>query len=212
MINQIYEKIKIEMLDLPGESAHVDMIPFRKVSSLAVKDKSNFRLSAVMIILYAHNNQIHTVLTERQSYNGKHSGQMSFPGGKKEGIDLNTRFTAIRETTEEIGVQISPDNILGQLTDVYIPVSNFLVHPYVAFSQQRPDFLADEREVKSIIEFPVNSILQPESRVLTKVQNHKGIWMKDIPCFEIEKKAVWGATALMLNEFRMILERVKTSF
>ncbi len=212
MSNQIYEKIKIELEDLPGEHAHLDMIPFRKASSLSIQNKDNYRLSAVMIILYHHNDQLQTVLTERQSYNGKHSGQMSFPGGKMEKFDSNTRFTAIRETTEEIGVDILPENILGQLTDVYIPVSNFLVHPFIAFSEERPDFIANEREVKSIIEFPVKSLMVPDTRIITKIQNHKGIWMKDIPCFEIEKKAVWGATALMLNEFRMILERFKTSF
>ena len=104
--DQIYEKIKIEMSNLPGYPSHLDMIPFRKVGHQHIQDLVEYRRSAVLILLYQHQDNVYSVLTERQTYEGKHSGQMSFPGGKKEEFDHDLMDTSIRETLEEIGVPV----------------------------------------------------------------------------------------------------------
>ena len=202
-----YHSIKDELQNLPGEKAHSEMMPSRRRSSRLIKDASKYKTSAVLALLHQTSNGIHMILTERQSYGGKHSGQISFPGGKQENEDQSTIHTALRETHEEIGIHPDQVNVLGKLTDVYIPVSGFLVHPYVGFMDEHPEFILEEREVKSVFTFPVEDLLKDDLRRITKIQNHDGIWMKDIPCFEIQKKTVWGATALMLNEFRLILKR-----
>lgn len=205
--DSIYQKIKTELNDLPGEIAHKDMIPFRLTASEALKKPVDYRLSAVMLLLYYESGTPHFILTERQDYNGKHSGQISLPGGKVEPEDKGTDFTALRETEEEIGVERNLIHVLGRLTEVYIPVSRFLIHPYIGFLENPPLINHDNREVKSVIHCPLPDLLNEENRVLTRFKTDNGIWMKDIPAFEIQEKIVWGATAIILNEFKFILKR-----
>lgn len=195
------------MGQLPGEEAHLEMMPYRKASSLALQEAQSYRVSAVLMLIFDSPEGPQLVLTERQSYEGKHSGQISFPGGKQELSDESTIITALRETNEEIGLNPPDIHVIGKLTDVYIPVSGFLVHPYLGYHPAKPEFIPDPREVKSVITFPVEHLLKEEIRVLTRIRNHQGLIMKDIPCFMIQEKAVWGATALMLNEFRLLLNR-----
>lgn len=200
-------QLKSELLNLPGEAAHIDMVPFRMKTSEALKKPIDYRLSAVLLLLYYQNNTPHFILTERQDYNGKHSGQISLPGGKVEDFDPSTKDTALREANEEIGVDQKAVEILGQLTEVYIPVSNFLIHPYVGFLDAVPQISPDPREVKSVLHCPVSDLLNDQRRILTKIQVDQGRWLKDVPAFNLEDKTVWGATAIILNEFKFILKR-----
>ena len=206
---KIIEDIRRELNDLPGEAAHKDMIPFRLVASEVLKAPIDYKLSAVLILLYRQDDALHFILTERQDYDGKHAGQISLPGGKTEPEDLTTRITALRETHEEIGVPAGEIEVLGQMTAVYIPVSNFLIHPYVGFVENIPDLIPDPREVKSILYCSTQDLLRDESRTHTKIQMKNGVWMNDIPAFLLEEKIVWGATAIILNEFKMVLDRFK---
>jgi 8-oxo-dGTP pyrophosphatase MutT (NUDIX family) len=200
-------QLQTELQNLPGEEAHVEMFPLRARTSEALKTVEGYRLSAVMALLYPAGDSHHIILIERQDYDGKHSGQMSFPGGKKEDEDYTSLEAALRETHEEIGIHPDHIKVLGRLTDVYIPVSNFLVHPYVGMLESKPEFVADAREVKSVFTFDVNELLHESNRVITTVSVGKGATMKDVPAFEIDGKIIWGATALMLNEIRIILKR-----
>lgn len=205
---RIIEDIRRELNDLPGERAHKDMIPFRFTASEALRTHTNYKQSAVMILLYPQQDNLHFILTQRQDYNGTHSGQISLPGGKSEPEDGTTSATALRETHEEIGVPPGDVSILGQLTEVYIPISNFLIHPYVGFMPKTPSITPDPREVKSVLRCSTDDLLNEESRTLTKIQLKNGVWKKDIPAFILEEKIVWGATAIILNEFKMILKRL----
>lgn len=202
-------RLEKELTNLPGEAAHVEMFPLRARTSEAKKNVSNYRLSAVMAILFEEEQKKKIVLIERQDYDGKHSGQIAFPGGKIETNDASPLAAALRETNEEIG--ITPENIqcIGQLSEVYIPVSNFLVQPFVGFMEKKPQFNPDPREVKSVITCNVNELLLPESKVITKINASQGVILKDIPAFQLENKIVWGATALMLNEIREVLLRIQ---
>lgn len=190
---------------LPGEAAHQKMAPTnRPISSLAIQNKSDYKESAVAVIIHNWNNEAHIILTERQTYKGAHSGQISFPGGKREIHDENLLITAIRETNEEIGLFIPEKDLISPLTQVYIPVSNFLVKPYLFITECNHDLSPDIREVKEIIHFPLKELLDNNSISTMEVKFPNGMIQKNIPCFKYDNKKIWGATALILNELKEI--------
>ncbi len=207
----IYKLIQKELSRLPGEAAHVEMIPFRLKSSLALdKDKhSSPKSSAVLCLLSPTDHDINIILMERQQDGGAHSGQISFPGGKREPNDRDLMDTALRETEEEIGLNRNGIEVLGKLTDVYIPVSNFLVAPYLAWTQNVSNLVLSDREVKSVFQIKVSELIDPQFKTTKDIPNHQGHILKNIPCFFINQKVIWGATSLMLNELKHILMRIK---
>lgn len=196
-----------QLKDLPGEEAHTDMIPFRLKTSEALKKPVDYKLSAVLLLLYKTQNSIEFILTERQTYKGKHSGQISFPGGKAEPFDKGTHQTALRETKEELGIDTSNIQLIGQLTQVYIPVSNFLIHPYVGYIDELPNLTPDPREVRKVLHVPVDDLINENKRIETDIDVGDGRIIKQIPAFHFSDRIVWGATAIMLNEFKLILKR-----
>jgi len=191
--------------DLPGETAHSEMLPYREVTSTMLKSVADYRESAVSILLYHEDEILKSVLIQRPTYNGTHSGQMAFPGGKKDPEDADLIATALREMHEEIG--FIDENImhLGQLSQVYIPVSRFLVYPHLFYSRDVYPFTPDPIEVQDIITFPLHDITLSENKTTTKIKLDNNVVMKDIPCFMISGKVVWGATALMMEELRRVL-------
>ena len=203
----LYRLEQVLQTDLPGEVAHKDMIPYRPLTSQMLADATTYRDSSVAILLYVEEQCLKSVLIERPSYDGAHSGQMAFPGGKVDVTDENLVATALREMHEEIGFYDSDIRLLGQLTKVFIPVSNFLVYPHVFFTTKTPVFKADHREVKEIVPFRIDDILDQQRLIRTTVETGTGMRMKNVPAFEIEKKNVWGATCLIMNEFRICLEK-----
>jgi 8-oxo-dGTP pyrophosphatase MutT (NUDIX family) len=204
LIKLIQNKLTV---GLPGESAHQKMAPInRPISSLALKENTNYKESAVAVILHSINEKPHIILTERQVYKGAHSGQISFPGGKKENDDSNLKNTAIRETSEEIGLILHENHFITQLTQVYIPVSNFLVEPYLfVLNNEISDFNLNEREVANLIHFPIEKLLDETIQSTMEIKLPNGLIQKNIPCFQYDEKNIWGATALILNELREII-------
>lgn len=194
------------LLNLPGESAHQKMAPTdRPLSSFAVKNAVNVRESAVAVVLFRKLDRIDCVLTQRPEYDGNHSGQVSFPGGKRDESDLNLEETARRECFEEIGIPMNQGILLGQLTDVYIPVSQFLVKPFVYFHSELPELIPDKREVAEILTFSLFDLKKEELISSTEIHLPNGLIYKNIPYFDLANKKVWGATALILSEIREIL-------
>jgi len=210
MINSltIYLKEKL-LLELPGEIAHQEVAPYRKVKH-PNETIINARLSSVLILFYLKNNEMHTVLMQRSTYKGKHSGQISFPGGKKEPTDINVINTALREFEEEVGVQQQDVSVVGKLTDVFIPVSNFNVSPILGTLNYTPLFYPDKREVKEIIEIKISDLLNDKNLKSNKIKLENNTYI-ETPTFVFNQKIVWGATALMLNELKHILSEWKTS-
>jgi 8-oxo-dGTP pyrophosphatase MutT (NUDIX family) len=199
---------EVEM-NLPGEQAHISMAPLsRPLSSEALKKVSDYRTSAVAVVLTSHENELSLLLIQRPDYEGAHSGQISFPGGKKDEDDVSPEQTARRECFEEIGIILSESSLIGKLTDVYIPVSNFLVHPFLYLHSEPITFVPDEREVSEILIYPVQQLTSPDTIGTLDIRTPQGMILKNIPCFQFGEKKIWGATALVLNELREIIQRL----
>jgi 8-oxo-dGTP pyrophosphatase MutT (NUDIX family) len=134
---------------------------------------------------------------------------VSFPGGKVEQSDDNLAHTALREVHEEIGVSPQSIAIIGKLTEVYIPVSNFYVHPFVGYLTEKPNFTPQPNEVQQIIEVPLEWLLDKNNQTTTNLTLPNGIELKSVPCFRIEGDIIWGATAMLLKELITIIEQVR---
>ena len=192
--------------DLPGEVAHHPLSPLhRPVTSEILKNLTEYKASAVAIILFENHEDHHFILIQRTEYKGKHSGQISFPGGIKEESDTSFEHTARRESFEEIGIDLEDANLVGKLSPVYIPVSGFLVEPFVFHYPYTPEFQLQDREVASIFTVPLKELLQENVISTMNIPTENNLVMKNVPCFNLQEKQVWGATALMINELREIL-------
>lgn len=192
---------------LPGVEAQFEMAHLKREKVLANSYESqNYRPSAVLILLYPNEqNQVSVLLIERMTYNGHHSGQIAFPGGKAEPSDKDLEETALREFFEETGADASP-TVIGKLTPIYIPVSKFMVQPFVSFVEQKPNFSASAYEVNELIEWEINHLLNPEIIKETTIEPTPGYKIKT-PYFDVQGKVLWGATAMMLNELKWVLSK-----
>ena len=196
---------------LPGFPAQMKMASLSRLHHLANLFKSDNAIqSSVLILLYPFRSETGFVLTLRNEYKGIHSGQISLPGGKYEEDDESLVFTALREAKEEIGIDPKQVQILGQLTPLYIPPSKFLVTPVVGFVSSRPEFIADPYEVAKIIEIRISDFLSNGS-IRQKKINFKVGFSLNTPCYSIDGNYIWGATAMILSEFREILKTIPVS-
>lgn len=166
----------------------------------------NFKKSAVMLALFFREGSLRSLLVQRAIYPGAHSGQISLPGGKQEPRDKDLLDTAIRETFEETSILISPDEIIGSLSPLTIPISQFTVYPYISLLPNMPEYKVDGNEVVNIIEFDVWEFIHHAiiNNYKVKVTNAE----LEAPAFNINGHIVWGATAMILNEFRGIVLEV----
>jgi 8-oxo-dGTP pyrophosphatase MutT (NUDIX family) len=189
---------------LPGSKAHESL---RAVPVGALKPRFEHKLpprpGSVLLLLYNEDDQIKFPLTVRHDYLGTHGGQISFPGGKaEEGEDAIE--TALREAEEEIGIDRSEVNVIGTLTQFFVIPSNFLVTPVIAVMKGMPNFKADPIEVQRILKGSLDQLLK-EDAIQTKEIIAAKTYRLLAPHFEIEGEVVWGATAMMLNEFRIVV-------
>src|ERR1043166_9213690 len=197
--------------ELPGERAQFSMAPYsRKRIREIPMEKYNPKRSAVLIVLFPQGNSIRTLLIQRPEYEGVHSGQVGFPGGKFEEADLELRNTALREASEEIGINVSDMKVIGNLTDLYITPSNFLVSPFVAFMEERPSLRPDPREVQQIRDVDLFSLNDPQIKGEKVISHSNGFKIKT-PYYEIEGLKVGGATAMMIAELNAIVSDITFS-
>jgi 8-oxo-dGTP pyrophosphatase MutT (NUDIX family) len=166
------------------------------------------RKAAVLMLMFPQNGEWHIVLTERTGNpNDPHSHQISFPGGSAELADADLAATALRETHEEIGVEPSQIQMIGAMTDVYIPVSNFHVQPFLAWTNTPPQYKRQETEVKTVIEAPLSLLKDANNWKVKDIYISETYNLKNVPYFDVFGKSVWGATAMMLAE---LLELVRS--
>jgi 8-oxo-dGTP pyrophosphatase MutT (NUDIX family) len=189
--------------ELPGKLAQIEAIPYRKID-YGTFSMSNAKKSGVLILFYLKDNEPHIVLIQRPEYDGTHSGQIALPGGKIEEDDKDIFHTALREANEEVGIVMQDVEVVGKLTDMFIPVSNFLVTPVIGFIDYLPNFIPNEREVAEVIDLKLSHLTAVDELILNQVQLTNGLKM-EVPSFEFNQKIVWGATAVILNELRHIL-------
>jgi 8-oxo-dGTP pyrophosphatase MutT (NUDIX family) len=200
---------KILKQQLPSVSAHLLMAPAERKTSMASDYylSNNPKPSAVMMLFYPKNENVHLVLTKRNEYPGVHSAQISFPGGKAEKNDKDLSETALRETYEEIGVRAGQINIIMPFSKIYIPPSNFLVSPFMGVANSEIVFKPDPGEVKEIIELPLEVLL--DESVVTQVEMKTSYANKiAVPAFRFNEHIVWGATAMILSELKETIKKV----
>ena len=209
-----YQKLSERLTkDLPGIQAQMKM-----VHNLSKIDGPNSRFivpedhykASVLTLLYPKQEEWHFALMQRPESPYHHSRQISLPGGRFEDQDPDESFTALRETEEEFGIPQTSIKLVGKLTQVYIPVSNFLVHPFIGIVEETPLFIPDPTEVDEIIEVSINELLNSENRKKTDLQIHPDLILEEVPHFYFSNKIVWGATAMILSELSEILEDIKT--
>lgn len=167
------------------------------------------RLGGVMVLLYPHENEIYIPLMKRPEYDGAHSGQISFPGGKLEEVDSDLVDTALRETHEEIGIARDQIEVIGKLSELFIIASNFKVLPTVGLLKEPPSFIPDPIEVAEVLTMPLNHLHDHSIRKVKEM--HFPPYTIFSPYFEVRGEVVWGATAMMLSELSAILDDVKAS-
>jgi len=200
---------KLVEVALPASEAHFKMAPLERIESmknLKIETK-NPKTAAVMMLFYPKNGVTHLVLIVRNSYQGVHSAQIAFPGGKYEPRDEVFENTALRETHEEIG--ISPDNIeiMKAFTRLYIQPSNFMVYPFFGICKEEIVFIPDSGEVADIIELPLSVFLGEDIVVSVNITTSYAENIA-VPAFKIKEHIVWGATAMMLSELKEVLKKV----
>ena len=186
---------------LPGLSAQLKMAPpQRKEELVKMSDLRDVRESAVMIILFPKDSELHLLFIQRSEYDGFHSGQIAFPGGKREKDDSDFLMTAARETQEEVGIDGSRLEVLGQLSDLYIPPSNFLIKPYVAYHPGKPEYVINPKEVQSVLEIGLSELTNPHSKSVGDFYVSSTQGMIQAPYYSVQGVKIWGATAMILSE------------
>ncbi len=195
--------------DLPGKQAQYLMLP-PNTGKEELNNFSNYsktKKSSVLVLLYPDKDSIKTVLILRAKYNGIHSHQISFPGGKKEIFDNSLFDTALREANEEIGIDISKVKIIGNLSKLYIQPSNFLVLPILSYTDEKPQFKANNTEVEQIIEISLSDLLN-KNNIQKKEVLSSGNKIITAPCFLINNFKIWGATAMIISELLEIIKNI----
>ncbi|MCE9538145.1 MAG: CoA pyrophosphatase [Bacteroidetes bacterium] len=210
MFAKFIEQLKVRFQKpLPGEDAQFLMASITRQRIQHIDPFIyNPRKSAVLILLFPMEEGIHTLLIQRPVYDGVHSDQVSFPGGKFEETDIDLSHTALRETFEEVGAPSNDIEIIGKLTDLYINPSNFLVSPFIGFVSKQPDFIMDTYEVQKIISVDLFSLNDKGIRSEKTITHSNGYKIKT-PYYEIDGLTVWGATAMMISELNVFVEEAK---
>ena len=195
---------------MPGEASHFKMEPemrkqWRDPEKIA---KRMPKKAAVMALFYPSKSQkTQLLLILRKTYKGVHSNQIGFPGGKVEPEDKNLKITALRETHEEVGVLPDSIQVIKELSELYIPPSNFIVQPYLGLYAEPEPFKMQESEVEAIVEVSLSDFLNDKNLISQNLTTSYADNI-DVPAFKLNGYVVWGATAMMLSEIKELLKQV----
>ncbi|WP_318312459.1 NUDIX hydrolase [Flagellimonas crocea] len=202
--------LKLKNLPLPGEDSHNKMSPQLRIQWFKDNRIEDLRpkRAGVMALFYPDQDKnARLLLILRKVYQGVHSNQIGFPGGKVEKQDRNLMDTALRETHEEVGVPPDKVEIIKELSEVYIPPSNFLVQPFMGIYPDPQPFVKEESEVERLVEVYLKDFLDDSNHIeeILSTSYAKNI---NVPAFKLNGYTVWGATAMMLSEIKELLRQV----
>ncbi len=207
-LDNVINKIKANLNhDLPGWKAQKVMsvhhrVPYQQAPDHAIK-------AAVLILIHSQAGIPHITYVKRQSHikQDKHKGQISFPGGRYEYSDRNLWQTALRETEEEIGVASNTITKLGKITPLYIPVSNFIVHPYIGYTTHPTQYRLQISEIEKTIDVPMYYLFDPSRKGTTDVVASGKYRLSNVPYYDLFGEILWGATAMMTSEFTALFQK-----
>ncbi|PKP01831.1 MAG: CoA pyrophosphatase [Bacteroidetes bacterium HGW-Bacteroidetes-9] len=190
--------------ELPGFEAHSKMAPSHRDRLISNSKGPDFaRKSGVLILLFPDDkSELNTVFIKRNEYDGVHSGQIAFPGGKYEESDPDIIATALREAEEEVGISSNAVKIIGQLSDLFVPPSNFMISPVVARLDFKPELIADKSEVAEIFTVPLTHFLNKGSYGDYMISYKKEL--VNVPGYYFKNHLIWGATAMILSELLQV--------
>ncbi len=196
---------------LPGREAHRRALPSDRIEKrLGIEVSPDARLGGVLILLFpGQGDETMFPLIQRTDYPGTHGGQVSLPGGKFEEGDKDLIGTALRETHEEIGVAPEAIRVLGKMSEIYIPPSNFRVLPVLGYVDHYPSFVPEPKEVDEILEVPLAHLMDHTLHKSTDIEV-RGMRLPDTPYFDFHDRVVWGATAMILSELYEVLTELSS--
>ncbi|NIR61535.1 MAG: CoA pyrophosphatase [Gammaproteobacteria bacterium] len=187
----------------PGVEAQLLMSPRPRTGWEPNVFPEGARQAAVLVLSYADPDGARLVLTQRRHDLPDHPGQVSLPGGEVEG-DETLEQAALREAGEEVDLDVGRVEVLGRLTPLHVPVSNFVLHPIVAIAAARPELAPADAEVARILEPRLTTLARPDRQGLEQWRRLADApW---VPFFRVDDLIVWGATAMVLAEFMTALD------
>lgn len=181
---------------LPGSVSHKKMLPLNRTLRATEQEQKTIKHSSVLLLLFVENNELHAILIKRPEHMKHHAGQIALPGGRIEKGE-SALETALRETWEEIGITSEQLEILGSLSELYVQVSRFQIHPFVGWLCKKPQFIINKNEVEKTIAFPLKLIKNSVDEV--ELNTFSG--PLKVPCVKFDGEIIWGATAMILSEF-----------
>lgn len=205
-----YKISNLTNLALPGVEAQHKLAPILRIEEMKQIDfkTRNPNKAGVMAVFYPDTEHItHLVLILRKTYRGVHSNQVGFPGGRVELTDKDLEHTALRETEEEVGIPQGDIRVIKQLTKLYIPPSDFWVHPFMGYTNRTPQFIPQESEVEKVLEVNLDEFMDSKSVIQKKLSTSYAKEI-EVPAFLLSGHVVWGATAMMLSEVKELLKGV----
>lgn len=188
----------LQIKEFDAFAAHRQMAPIPRPIRRPEHLNGSAKLAAVLLLLFPKDDQLSTIMIKRNEYPGVHSGQIGLPGGRQE-YGETFDLTALRETREELGIDPSQVSLIGQLTPIYIPPSDFEVHPYVGYIPHYPTWQPDPSEVAAIVETPIAAFFDDGLKKNQEI--HVDTFTITAPYYDIQGHQVWGATAIILSEF-----------
>ena len=187
---------------LPGLTSQLKMAPKIRESEIrTLGTGKNPKIGSVLFLIFpGKDGKAYTILIKRTQYNGAHSGQISFAGGKIEKTDFDPCAAALREAKEELDISPNEIEIVGQLSDLFIPPSNFLVKTFIGIANETPVFRPNPKEVEKPLIIELNDFFNPSCIAIEKIALQNG-YQIETPCFLIDGNTIWGATAMIISEF-----------
>lgn len=186
--------------NLPGKDAQLRMAPkpIAEGPHRQLTPNSTAIPSSVLILLFPNENEDWELLLTLRSNDIDHGGQISFPGGRAE-ADETTTETALREAHEEVGIDPQQINTIGKLSKLFISHSNTQVTPVIGYMPASTHFIANPDEVEEIFTVELDSLITKKNLIEEqwKLQDYK----YKVPYWDVHHVPLWGATAMMLNEF-----------